>query len=81
MSFPVSKSNLKRARKPRGSKNLKGFKPQLTSLVDLMTVIVVYLVQSFSTGRPDHYGFKRPYAPRIVGEKAAGTECQYHRHE
>jgi biopolymer transport protein ExbD len=49
MSFPVSKSNLKRARKPRGSKNLKGFKPQLTSLVDLMTVIVVYLVQSFST--------------------------------
>jgi len=46
MSFPVSKSKLKQLRKPRGSVGLKGFKPQLT---DLMTVIVIYLVQSFST--------------------------------
>ena len=49
MSFPVSKSNLKQLRKPRGSQTLKGFKPQLTSLIDLMTVIVIYLVQSFSS--------------------------------
>jgi biopolymer transport protein ExbD len=49
MSFPVSKSKLKMLKKPRGSQNLKGFKPQLTSLIDLMTVIVIYLVQSFST--------------------------------
>jgi biopolymer transport protein ExbD len=49
MSFPISKSNKKQLRKPRGSTELKGFKPQLTSLIDLMTVIVIYLVQSFST--------------------------------
>jgi biopolymer transport protein ExbD len=49
MSFPVSKSKLKQLRKPRGSVGLKGFRPQLTSLIDLMTVIVIYLVQSFST--------------------------------
>jgi biopolymer transport protein ExbD len=48
MSYPVSKSKLKMLRKPRSSQNLKGFKPQLTSLIDLMTVIVIYLVQSFS---------------------------------
>jgi biopolymer transport protein ExbD len=48
MSFPVSKSKLKLLRKSRGGQNLKGFKPQLTSLIDLMTVIVIYLVQSFS---------------------------------
>jgi biopolymer transport protein ExbD len=49
MSYPISKSKQKQLRKPRGSTELKGFKPQLTSLIDLMTVIVIYLVQSFST--------------------------------
>lgn len=49
MSYPISKSKQKQLRKPRGATNLKGFKPQLTSLIDLMTVIVIYLVQSFST--------------------------------
>ena len=29
--------------------NLKGFKPQMTSLIDLMTVIIIFLLQSFST--------------------------------
>lgn len=48
MSYPISKSNQKQLRKPRASMNLKGFKPQLTSLIDLMTVIVIYLIQSFS---------------------------------
>jgi biopolymer transport protein ExbD len=40
---------MKQLRKPRASVPLKGFKPQLTSLIDLMTVIVIYLVQSFSS--------------------------------
>jgi biopolymer transport protein ExbD len=49
MSFPVSKSNQKQLRKPRSNKNLKAFKPQMTSLIDLMTVIIIFLLQSFST--------------------------------
>lgn len=48
MSFPVSKSKLKRVRKNRSDKNLKGFRPQLTSLVDVMTILLIYLLQSFS---------------------------------
>lgn len=48
MSFPASKSNQKQLRKPRSNKNLKAFKPQMTSLIDLMTVIIIFLLQSFS---------------------------------
>jgi len=36
-------------RKPRSDKNLRSFKPQMTSLIDLMTVIIIFLLQSFST--------------------------------
>jgi biopolymer transport protein ExbD len=49
MSFPASKSSLKNLRKTRGNKNLRAVKPQMTSLIDLMTVIIIFLLQSFST--------------------------------
>ncbi|MBD3392163.1 MAG: biopolymer transporter ExbD [Chitinivibrionales bacterium] len=49
MSFPVSKSNLQRIRKSRGKKNFKGFRPQLTSLIDVMTILLIYLLKSFSS--------------------------------
>ena len=49
MSFPASKSPLKQVRKTRGSRKLKTFKPQLTSLVDVMTILLIYLLQSFSS--------------------------------
>lgn len=49
MSFPVSKSNLKQIRKSRHEKTLKGFKPQLTSLIDVMTILLIYLLKSFSS--------------------------------
>ena len=49
MSFPASKSSLKQVRKARGSGKVKSFKPQLTSLIDVMTILLIYLLQSFST--------------------------------
>lgn len=49
MSFPASKSSLKQVRKTRGALRVKGFKPQLTSLVDVMTILLIYLLQSFSS--------------------------------
>lgn len=49
MSFPVSKASLIQVRKARASKKVKGTKPQLTSLVDVMTILLIYLLQSFST--------------------------------
>ena len=49
MSFPVSKSNQKQLRKTRTDKNLKAFKPQLTSLIDVMTILLIYLLKSFSS--------------------------------
>jgi biopolymer transport protein ExbD len=49
MSFPVSKSSLKQIRKSRAHGAMKGFKPQLTSLVDVMTILLIYLLQSFSS--------------------------------
>ena len=49
MSFPVSKSNLKQLRKGRHQKNMKGIKPQLTSLIDVMTILLIYLLKSFSS--------------------------------
>ena len=48
MSFPVSKSRAKQIRKLRSSTGFKGFKPQLTSMIDAMTVLIIYLLQSFS---------------------------------
>jgi biopolymer transport protein ExbD len=48
MSYPVSKSNRKQIRKPRGQQGLKAFRPQLTSLIDVMTIMLVYLLKSFS---------------------------------
>ena len=49
MSFPASKSPQKQVRKTRGNRKLKTFKPQLTSLVDVMTILLIYLLQSFSS--------------------------------
>ena len=49
MSFPVSKSNMKQLRKTRNQKKLKGMKPQLTSLIDVMTILLIYLLKSFSS--------------------------------
>jgi biopolymer transport protein ExbD len=49
MSFPASKSSMKQVRKPRGSGKVKTFKPQLTSLIDVMTILLIYLLQSFSS--------------------------------
>lgn len=49
MSFPVSKSNQKQLRKGRADKSLKAFKPQLTSLIDVMTILLIYLLKSFSS--------------------------------
>lgn len=49
MGFPVSKSNLKQLRKPRSQKGLKAIKPQLTSLIDVMTILLIYLLKSFSS--------------------------------
>ncbi|HEX2956108.1 MAG TPA: biopolymer transporter ExbD [Chitinispirillaceae bacterium] len=47
MSFPASKSSLKMVRKTRGRKEVQGAKPQLTSLVDVMTILLIYLLKSF----------------------------------
>ncbi len=49
MSFPVSKSKLKQLRKGRHQQGLKGCKPQLTSLIDVMTILLIYLLKSFSS--------------------------------
>lgn len=47
MSFPASKGRIN-MRNGRGSKEVKGFKPQLTSLIDVMTILLIYLLKSFS---------------------------------
>lgn len=49
MSFPVSKAVNKNPRKSRAQKATKGFRPQLTSLVDVMTILLIYLLKSFSS--------------------------------
>jgi len=46
MSFPVSKSPMM-AMRSGGSKN-KAMRPQLTSLIDVMTILLIYLLKSFS---------------------------------
>jgi len=38
-----------RLRRNKSSTNFKGFKPQLTSLVDIMVILLIFLIQSFST--------------------------------
>jgi len=48
MSFPVSKSNQHKAYKKRSKPPEKGCRPQLTSLIDVMTILLVYLLKSFS---------------------------------
>lgn len=48
MSFPASKSSV-RPRKARGDRQLRAIKPQFTSLVDIMTVLCIFMLQSFST--------------------------------
>jgi biopolymer transport protein ExbD len=49
MSYPVSKSNQKKILKSRGNRNLKAFKPHLTSLIDIMTILLIFLLKSFSS--------------------------------
>jgi biopolymer transport protein ExbD len=49
MSFPVSKINMKRLQKSRGRAGFHSERPQLTSLIDVMTCLLIYLLQSFST--------------------------------
>lgn len=48
MSFPASRSNTKKLRKNRGEP-LKPAKLQMTSLIDIMTIILVFLLKSFSS--------------------------------
>lgn len=47
MSFPASKTKVKKLAKGRGGEN-KVVKIQITSLVDMMTMILVFLLKSFS---------------------------------
>ena len=47
MSFPASKSSIK-PKKARGERRIKAVKPQITSLVDIMTVLCMFMLQSFS---------------------------------
>lgn len=47
MSFPVSKSRLKQWKKTRGGQ-IKAVRPQITSLCDVLTVLLIYMIQSFS---------------------------------
>jgi biopolymer transport protein ExbD len=49
MSFPVSKSNQQRRRGSGGNKEFRAIRPQLTSLVDVMTILLIYLLKSFSS--------------------------------
>jgi biopolymer transport protein TolR len=48
MSYPASKSSV-RPRKARGNRNLKAVRPQITSLIDIMTVLCFFMLKSFST--------------------------------
>jgi biopolymer transport protein ExbD len=47
MSFPASKSSI-RPKKARGDRKLKAVKPQITSLIDIMTVLCFFMLKSFS---------------------------------
>jgi biopolymer transport protein ExbD len=48
MSFPASKSSI-RPKKSRSERRLKSIKPQITSLIDIMTVLCFFMLKSFST--------------------------------
>ncbi|MBN1128643.1 MAG: biopolymer transporter ExbD [Chitinispirillaceae bacterium] len=48
MSFPASKSSI-RPKKARGNRHLKAVRPQITSLIDIMTVLCFFMLKSFST--------------------------------
>ena len=49
MSFPASKSPIKPKKKARGERRqVRAIKPQITSLVDIMTVLCMFMLQSFS---------------------------------
>jgi biopolymer transport protein ExbD len=48
MSFPASKSSI-HPRKARGDRKLKSVKPQITSLIDVMTVLCFFMLKSFSS--------------------------------
>jgi biopolymer transport protein ExbD len=47
MSFPASRTKVKKLRKGKGG-DIKVVKIQITSLVDMMTMILVFLLKSFS---------------------------------
>jgi biopolymer transport protein ExbD len=70
MSFRVSKSNQKNIRKTRSKKNMKGFRPQLTSLVDVMTILLIYLLKSFSSEGEIITVSKDLMLPESTSEKA-----------
>lgn len=48
MSFPASKTSWKKVKKNRGS-TVRSAKPQMTSLIDIMTILLVFLLKSFSS--------------------------------
>ena len=49
MSCRVSNANAPSPVKKRLRSSIKGCKPQLTSLVDVMTILLIYLLKSFSS--------------------------------
>ena len=48
MGYPASKTNWKKLRKNKAS-TVKAVKPQMTSLIDIMTILLVFLLKSFSS--------------------------------
>jgi len=48
VSFPAMKSGQVKVRKSRSTRSLKAAKPQITSLLDIMTCLLIYLLTSFS---------------------------------
>jgi biopolymer transport protein ExbD len=48
MSFPVSKGKNRRFRKGRSEKKFTSHKPQLTSMVDAVVLLLIFMLQSFS---------------------------------
>ncbi|MCU0608801.1 MAG: biopolymer transporter ExbD [Chitinispirillaceae bacterium] len=49
MSFPASKAQTIKPRKARGNRKLEPMKLQITSLIDIMTVLCMFMLQSFSS--------------------------------
>ena len=47
MSFPVSRAKAIKIKKNRGAQ-LEAFRPQLTSLIDIMVLLIVFLIKNFS---------------------------------